>query len=135
MNSYQQFHDGAFDGFLIDGRTVDLFVSTDQKEQFVLTADGVIALTANGMQTGNVILDVESWTAEELTLRDICDVYGYRAGSDDDRHANSALASSREAGLVMLAVNPSYGGSCLLLAKSVRLATRREWLVAKGERM
>src|ERR1039458_9136411 len=66
MFSYGQFHDGAFDGLLIHDKTVYVFVSTDQKEHFVIIATGVVAMIANGMQAGNIILDVERWTAEEL---------------------------------------------------------------------
>jgi hypothetical protein len=127
MFSYGQFHDGAFDGLLIHDKTVYVFVSTDQKEHFVLIATGVVAMIANGMQAGNIILDVERWTAEELTLRDIRDVYGYQPSPDDDGPANHALARAQKTGLSILTISPSYGGSCLLLAEAVGLATRREW--------
>jgi len=103
MFSYGQFHDGAFDGLLIHDKTVYVFVSTDQKEHFVLIATGVVAMIANGMQAGNIILDVERWTAEELTLRDIRDVYGYQP-SPMTMGRESCTGESPENG----AINPHY---------------------------
>jgi hypothetical protein len=112
-----------------------VFVSTEQRKRFVLTATGVVALTASSLQAGNIILDIEIRTAEELTLQDIREVYGYEASPDGDRYAESALARARQAGSSMLALSPSYGGSCFLLAESVGVATHREWLERYAKRV
>ena len=127
MVSYERFHDGLFDGFLIDGKSVHVFLSTDQQEKYVLTASAVTALAADRIQVGNIILDIEERAPEELTLRDIRDVFRYQERPEDEVHANNALLSARKAGLFLLAINPSYGGSCLLLAKSFKLLPRRKW--------
>jgi hypothetical protein len=126
MSSYEQFHDGAFEGFLIEDKTVHVFVSTDQREQFVLIASAVAALTANGILAGNIILDVETRTTEELTLQDIRDVFEYNR-PEDDAHAKNAFIKAQQSKLSLLAISPSYGGSCLVLAESLDLISREEW--------
>jgi len=127
MFSYEQFHDGAFEGLLIEDKTVHVFVSTDRKEQFVLTTSAVAALTAKGILAGNIILDIEMRATEELTLQDIRDVFEYDR-SEDEVHAKNALLKAQQSKLSLLAISPSYGGSCIVLAKSVDLVSREEWL-------
>lgn len=38
------------------------------------------------------------------------------------------LAKAQQEGLTLLQINPSYGGTCLVLARSVDLLERNEWL-------
>ena len=127
MHDFDLFHDGAFEGLLIDDKTVQLFLSTYQKERFVLVAGGVVALTVNGIQLGNIILDVEQRTSEALTLRDIHDVFDYGKTADGEKHSAKALLMAQREGLCLLALNPSYGGSCLLLAKETELLPYAAW--------
>ena len=127
MVSFKDFHDGEFEGIWIEGATAHVFVKTLQGERFVLTATGVAALAAVGFCAGNIILDIESTSAKDLTTRDISDVRRYRPGMEDE-HASKSLRKAQEGGLTMLAINPSYGGSCLLLCAGVGVATRHAWL-------
>jgi hypothetical protein len=128
MFSYEQFHDGAFEGLLIEGKTVHVFVSTDRNEQFVLIARAVAALTADGILAGNIILDIETRATEELTLEDIRDAFEYDR-PEDDAYAKNALSKAQQSKLSLLAISPSYGGSCLILAESINLIAREEWML------
>jgi hypothetical protein len=90
MVSFKDFHDGEFEGIWIEGATAHVFVKTLQGERFVLTATGVAALAADGFCAGNIILDIESTSAKDLTTRDISDVRRYRPGMEDE-HASKSL--------------------------------------------
>ena len=93
MVSFKDFHDGEFEGIWIEGATAHVFVKTLQGERFVLTATGVAALAADGFCAGNIILDIESTSAKDLTTRDISDVRRYRPGMEDE-HASKSLRLS-----------------------------------------
>jgi hypothetical protein len=127
MRLEEQFHDGSFDGLLIEDKTVYLFVSTYEKEQYVLTAAGVRALAANDLQTGNIVLDVQMQNSSEITLQDVMDVYRYQAVGDE-QHAKNSLEKAQREKLVLVSVNPSYGATCLVLAESVELLKRQKWV-------
>jgi hypothetical protein len=130
MQDLDVFHDGAFEGLLIDNKTIHLFLSTDRNDRFVLSADGVVALRLNNVQLGNIILDVEEQVTSELTLRDIYDVFQFAPTPSGEAYAEKALAMAQREGLSLLCVNPSDGASCLLLAKAITLRPRREWIAA-----
>jgi hypothetical protein len=121
MDNLDAFHDGAFEGLLVSETTVQLFLSTYEKERFVLVAEGVVALTASGLQLGNIILDVEERTSNEITVRDIYEVFSYGGVPNGEKRSEQALLMAQKEGLSLIAVNPSYGGSCLLLAKATKL--------------
>jgi len=127
MLSYNQFHDGFFDGLLIRQDSVDVFLTTYQKEGFCLLAAGVVALAADGLRAGNIIFDVECRSASEFTLNDIREVYRLDMSPQDDTHAQNALAKAERERLSMLTIGPTYGGGCLILAKSFSLVPRSEW--------
>ncbi|MGA2601169.1 MAG: hypothetical protein ABSH09_29735 [Bryobacteraceae bacterium] len=116
----------SFDGLLIEDKTVYLFVSTYEKEQYVLAVDGVRALAANCLQAGNIVLDVQIQNSSEITLQDVMDVYRYQAVRDE-QHAKNSLDKAQREELVLVSVNPSYGASCLVLAESVELLKRQKW--------
>ena len=46
MKNYSEFHDGFFDGLLLDDSATHIFVSTPQKKRFVIRAQNVASLTA-----------------------------------------------------------------------------------------
>jgi hypothetical protein len=127
MKNYDQFHDGSLDGFLIDQASVQVFLGSEQKQPFVIAAGGVVAMAADGFKAGNIIFEVLMRPSEELTLQDVAETYGLAAGVAGEDQARKLLEKAKEQGLILLEINPSYGGHCLILAKSFELLHRHEW--------
>jgi hypothetical protein len=121
--SYEQFHDGSFNGLKIRQNSVDIFLSTDQKESFILSAVGVVALRSDGLQAGNIIFDVECRLSGEITLADIRDTYRFGTNPRDEVHAQNAFEKATRERLSLLTIGSSYGGDCVVLAKSFKLLT------------
>jgi len=126
--SYKQFHDGFYDGLLIREDSVDIFLTTYQREAFCLSALGVVALASDGLRAGNIIFDVECRSGGEITLSDIREVHRFGMSPQEDAHAQNALAKAERDGLSLFVIGPTYGGSCLIMAKSFALVTRRQWI-------
>ena len=83
-------------------------------------------MAADGFNAGNIILDVLTRQDEELTLQDISEVY--RMESSGESQSLRLLAKAREQRLVFLEISPSYGATCLVLAESIALIPREEWI-------
>jgi hypothetical protein len=130
--SFTRFHDGSFDGILIDGEQTYIFVSTYEKEHFVILASGVAALSLTGVLAGNIILDIHVYSSDEVSVESVIDVYCYGPGSVDSEHARRSLEKVRKERLVLLTIAPSYGATCLILCKSVELVSRVEWLIRES---
>lgn len=128
MHRFDQFHDGFYNGLLIREGVVDLFVATSGKERFVLSARGVIRLFSGDMREGNIIFDIECRAHAEISLGDIRDVYGLGDGPQDETHAHNALTKAADEHLSLLVMSSSYGGHCLLLAKSFVLQPEGHWI-------
>ncbi len=128
MKSYPEFHDGFLEGLWIDSKTVHVYLATVHSERFTAVAGGVVALAASGFRVGNVILDVLSRNCDELTLEDISELYELTESSIQEGQREKLLVRAKEHELTVLEINPSYGATCLLLAKSVHLLPRQEWL-------
>jgi hypothetical protein len=128
MTNYREFHDGWFDGLLVEKKTAHVFVSTHEKQRHVFTARGVLALLANEIREGNIILDLSTRPAIEVTLEELVSRAHthppYSAGGIDAK----LLERAREQNLTILTINPSYGGTCLVLAESFESLTHDEWL-------
>ncbi|WP_263358908.1 hypothetical protein [Acidicapsa ligni] len=131
MKNYDQFHDGWLDGLLIDQKSVQVFLSTEERQPFLVVANGVVALAADGFKAGNIVFEVVTRQKEELTLQDITRAYGLAEGATGQDQAQKLLAKALEQNLIVLEINPSYGASCVLLAESVDLLHRRESLDRK----
>jgi hypothetical protein len=71
MRDHHQFHDGWFEGLWIDGKRVHVYLSTIDKTRFTFVAEDVVALSADDIKTGNIILDVSTRTHEELHEDDV----------------------------------------------------------------
>ena len=127
MTNYDQFHDGWLDGLLIEHASVQVFVSTEEKQSYVIAASGVVALSADGFKAGNIIFEVLTKQQDDLTLQDITESYGLSAEINDREQAQKLLGKARERGLTVLQINPSYGATCILLAESIDLLPRHEW--------
>jgi hypothetical protein len=124
MKNYDQFHDGSFDGLLIDRAAVTVFLSTNDKQPFVIEAKGVAAIIAGGFKAGNIIFEVLVREHVELVLRDVTEVYGLPPVSDAVGRAQELLRDAIERRLMVLEINPSYGANCLVLAESIILTRR-----------
>jgi len=128
MKDYSQFHDGYLEGLWIDGTTVHVYLSTSEKERFTAVAEGVVALAASGFRAGNLIFEVVTRHNEEIALPDIAEVYYLREDPAGEREGTRLLGEARQEGLTLLEINPSYGATCMVLARSVDLLERNEWL-------
>lgn len=127
MKSYNQFHDGWLGGLLIEQTSVQIFINTEEKQSFVVVAEGVVALSAGGFKSGNIIFEVFTKAGDELTLQDITESYGLSTGVEGQEQGQKLLGKARERGLTVLQINPSYGATCILLAESIDLLPRYEW--------
>lgn len=125
MKYYDEFHDGDLEGLLIDGSTVQIFLSTIGKEHFVFVARGVVALAASGFRQGNIILGVVVKQKDELMVEDIMGVYELSTKAEEES-APKLLGRARDRNLIILEINPSYGATCLLLCQSLDLLHRKE---------
>jgi hypothetical protein len=128
MKEYSQFHDGSLDGFWNDGDLVHIFLSTESKKRFTMVAEGVAALGADGFRKGHIIFDVLTRTHEDLNQSDIATLYDLQSGDAGQRQADKLLEKARQERLIVLEINPSYGASCLVLARTFDLLSRKEWL-------
>ena len=81
---------------------------------------------ADGLKTGNIIFDVSIRTHEELNERDVAALPDLQM--IDPAKVNVPLGKAHQQKLMILEINPSYGGSCLVLARSFELLSRKEWL-------
>lgn len=126
MKNYDQFHDGWLDGLLINQKSVQVFLSTEERMAFVVVANGVVALAADGFRAGNIVFEVVTRQKEELTLKDITRAYVLAEGATDQ--GEKLLVKALEQNLIVLEINPSYGATCILLAESVDLIYRGESL-------
>jgi hypothetical protein len=107
------FHDGRFNGFRIGAdKQVQLYLTTVERESFVLVLEGVEALTLNDIRQGNIILDLVIRSGHELTVFDIEYVHGIRNTPTD---AGRLLKAAVDKGFQLLEINPSYGGEGLVL--------------------
>jgi len=128
MTNYGQFHDGSFEGLWIDGKIAHLFLATEDLQRFVIVAEGVSALAANGFKAGNILFEVLTRSAAEVTLRDIHSLYELQAGSSGEIQGANLLKNIHLEKQEILEVNPSYGASCIVLADSYDLLRRGEWV-------
>jgi hypothetical protein len=125
--NYSEFHDGFFDGFLIEEKSVSIFLSTYKREQFVIELSEVSVFTASDIKAGNIIFEVLTRSGAQLTLEDMVALDGpFQTTSQD--HAERRLAQASKDESTLLEINPSYGATCLALAHSVKLYPRSEWI-------
>jgi len=127
MKEFPDFHDGRFEGLWVDAKSAYLFLATEGRERHVVAALGVAALTVNGMREGNVILDVAERRTDEITEDDIERLYG-TGNTMLASQSHALLARARAEALMLLEINPSYGATCTVLAKSLELVKWEDWL-------
>jgi hypothetical protein len=128
MKNYGEFHDGSFEGVWIDGKTAHVFLATEGREQFTVVAEGVAALAVDGIKAGNVLFEVLERGPEEVLSQDIQTLYALQEGSAGETQCANLLKKARLQGWRILEINPSYGASCLVLASSLDVVRREDWL-------
>jgi|CZKH01.1.fsa_nt_gi hypothetical protein len=126
MKTYHEFHDGLFEGLWIDDKRVHVFLSTTDRERSTMVAEGVVGLDVDDLKKGNIIFDVVTKTHEEWNEQDVAELPEMQM--IDSSKANVPLARARQQKLMVLEINPSYGGSCVILAQSFDLHNRKDWL-------
>jgi len=116
------FHDGYFDGIWVGpNKLAKIFLRTTDRQSFVLSLEGVEALTFDDIKQGNIILDLVLRNTKEITHSDISELYGVGA---DAPQAVSLMKSATERGLQVLEINPSYGARGLALFQGWDLSQR-----------
>ena len=120
MENFDRFHDGFLDGLLIDGPNVRVFLSSYDKQEFVLEVFGVVSLKVDGFRQGNIIFDVLARDGSDVTIDDMMNFFEFK----DEANAHRKLQEAHARNLIVLEINPSYGASCAILAESVGLVPR-----------
>jgi hypothetical protein len=128
MTNFSQFHDGSFDGLWTDGTTTHVFLSTEKKERHVAVIKGVVALNAGALMTGNIVFEIAVRDHSEITLQDLGMVYDLKDGSQGEAQAARVLERVLRESLVLLEITPTYGGYCVVLASSIELMARQDWI-------
>lgn len=123
MKTYHQFHDGFLEGLCIDKdkKVVEVYLSTLEKERTTAVLSGVLMLKAGGFREGNIILDVSTRDPEEITLADIAELYELDSTHEPAAWEHKLMDKVKVQRLRILEVNPSYGGTCLILAQAIEL--------------
>jgi|SRR5579863_2496466 len=120
MKSYTQYHDGFFDGlWRQDEGIVQLYLRTSEKEPTTVALTGVVMLKVTGFKAGNIIFEVLTRDHDEITLQDIAELYDLKSGHEPAKWEHALLEKARREDFQVFELNPSYGGSCLILAQAV----------------
>jgi hypothetical protein len=121
MNTYSEFHDGYLEGLHIDKdeKFVRVYLSSLDGKRTTVSVTGVLMLRAGGFREGNIILDVVIRAADEITLSDITALYELDPDKKSQVWQDKLMEKIKEKQLQILEVNPSYGGSCIVLAQGI----------------
>ena len=128
MKKFDGFHDGFLDGLLLDGSSAYIFVTTPEQWHFVLDVSGVAAVDAGTFKEGNIIFDILIYGWDELTVEQMAVVHGPVSAYGLPDQTQRWLTKARQERLSLLEINPSYGAACLVLAHTIDLRHREEWL-------
>jgi predicted RNA-binding protein associated with RNAse of E/G family len=85
-------------------------------QAYTLVCTGVQRLKLSNVREGNIILDVQVRTTEQLEAADIDELYEISTADMIDRRASLLEAAKREA-LQEVIVSPSYGAEFMVLLK------------------
>src|SRR5438270_13064497 len=114
MKNYGQFHDGFFEGLWIPEKdTAEVYLSTTTGERTTVVLTGVVMLKATGFKQGNIIFDVTTRTAEEITQLDIAELYDLQPDRQPAFWESQLLEKAHRESFHLFQISPSYGGSCL----------------------
>ena len=116
------FHDGFFDGIWIGpNKRVQFFLRTANQMSFILSLEGVHALTLTEIKQGNIILDLVFRSPQEMNHSDMKELYDL---GDNTPQAMTLLKTATERELQLLEINPSYGAKGLVLFQTWDLSQR-----------
>jgi hypothetical protein len=128
MTNYTQFHDGFFEGLWIPEKAVvHIFVSTLKKERAVFVLTGVVMVKVTGLKEGNIVLDISTRDHDEIAMLDIAELYELDPEHKPESWEQKLLEKARNESYQIFELNPSYGGSCLVLAHNTELISRTRW--------
>ena len=102
MESFEQFHDGFYNGMFIRESSVDIFIANHIKQRFVVSATEVAALVSTDIRAGNIIFDIVCRNGIEITLDDIREAHGFGDMPRDVSHVQRAMAKAQELGALIL---------------------------------
>lgn len=132
MTNYPEFHDGLFEGMWIAEKGVlHLYLSTLTRERMTVVLTGVVMLKVTGFREGNIIFDVLSRDHSEMTLQHIAELYELEPGHEPAKWEHQLLERARNEGLQLFELNPSYGGYCLVLAKTLEFTNHPRGIVPR----
>jgi hypothetical protein len=128
MKNYTQYHDGFFDGLWRQNEgIVQVYLRTSEKERTTVVLTGVVMLKVMGFKTGNIIFEVLTRHHDEITLQDIAELYDLKSDHEPAKWEHELLEKARQEDFQIFELNPSYGGSCLILARTTEFVNREEW--------
>jgi hypothetical protein len=121
MKTYSQFHDGFLEGLRIDKdeKVVQVYLSTLKEERTIAVLTGVLMLKADRFREGNIILDVSTRDPKEIILADIAELYELDSSHEPADWEHTLMDKVRSQRLQLFRVNPSYGGTCVILAQTI----------------
>ncbi len=128
MKNLTEFHDGSFEGLWIAGKAASFFLGTSAGEHYAFHADGVAALRVDGVKAGNIIFEVLERSSEDITIEDIRGLYDLQSGPAGEAQGRTLWEGAKSGRKVILEINPSYGATVMVLACSLTLLRREEWL-------
>jgi hypothetical protein len=125
MKSHSQFHDGLFEGLWIDkdAKIAHVYLSTKERKRSVAVLGGVLKLKAEGLREGNIILEVRTCSGREITSEDIAELYELDSNREAKAWEHQLMERIKQEQLQFFELQPSYGGSCLILAQMVEFST------------
>jgi hypothetical protein len=118
MTNPPNLHDGFFDGlWLSPDKRARLFVRTVTGELSTIVLTEVEALNVTSLRAGNIIFDVTLIAPENLTVKDIQQLYDLK--DDQVEMARRLLSKAQQQGLSALEINPSYGAEGKVLFRTI----------------
>lgn len=120
MRNYGQFHDGFFEGLRTPEKgIVHVYLSTSERVRTTVVLTGVVMLKVTGFREGNIIFDVLTRDHKEITFQDVAELYELQPSHEPAAWEKQLLEKAQQQSFQIFAINPSYGGSCLILAQAV----------------
>lgn len=117
MASLPNLHDGFFDGlYLSADKRARFFVRTAAGERSTIVLTDVESLNIRDLKAGNIIFDLVLIEPQNLTLKDIEQVYDLNCHAEE---IQLLLRKAQESGLYGFALNPSYGAEGMVLFRAL----------------
>jgi hypothetical protein len=129
VQRYEQFHDGYFEGIWVPERgNAHVYLATSDRRRTTVVLEGVVMVRLTGFKGGNIILDVSIRNGAEPSIEDIAVLYDLTPDHSPEPWERDLLQRVRQESLCLFEISSSYGGECLILAASVQLLSREQWI-------